>query len=256
MDKIKIDITMTACLRPEIVKKTLQTFSKYLFNDPDFDYRLIINIDETGSNEDCDYHDLIAEEIIQICKQSFSLINYNLRWENMSNFPKAFKWVWDQVDADYVFHLEDDWELLRHVNLKKMIGLMEKYRLLKILRLSAFHAGQDNMKNWNRFYPWNGEFYECPKNLIGGMAFSGHPSLIKSDWIYYVRKYLNGISNPEKQIKWRDRNIGPYIQNFRYGVFSEQNIGPTIVDLGRKWMIKTGWRKKGNKARFTKWIKI
>lgn len=253
MIKTKIDICMTACLRPKIIEKTLQTFSKYLFNDSDFQYRLLINIDYAGNvcvKENC----CVATDIIGIASSFFKDIIYKAG--KTPNFSKSFKWVWDQVDADYVFHLEDDWELLRPVSLKKMIALMEKYKLLKILRLSAFTAGKDNMKNWNRFYPWNGEFYECPKNLIGGLAFSGHPSLIKSDWVYYVRKYLNGVSNPEKQIKWRDKKIGPYIENFRYGVFSEQNIGPTIVDLGRRWMIQNGWRKEGNKARFIKWVKI
>lgn len=255
MKKTKIDICMTACLRPKIIEKTLQTFTKYLFNDPDFDYRLIMNIDYAGNiTKHSNLH--VGHCIEEIACNIFS--NYNITYNLITNpsFPKAFKWVWDQVDADYVFHLEDDWELLRPVSLKKMIALMEKYPVLKILRLSAFHAHKVNMKNWNRFYPWNGEFYECPKNLVGGMAFAGHPSLIKSDWVYYVRKYLNGVSNPEKQIKWRNRDIGPYIQNFRYGVFSEQNIGPTIRDLGRSWMIQNGWRKEGNKARFTKWVKV
>lgn len=247
--KKRIDITTTATLRPEILSRTLQTFAKYLFNNTNIEYRLIINIDLVG-HKDCS-----PLEVVKIARNYFSNVVYRIG--ETPSFPIAFKWVWDQVsiDADYVFHLEDDWALLRFVSIQNMIDLLEKYPDLMILRLSAFTATEKTLKNWNRFYPWNGEFYECPENLIGGMAFAGHPSLIKANWVRHVRCDLNGVSNPEKQLKWRDKNIGPYLTKFMYGVFSEQNIGPTIADIGRRWMINNNWRKAGSKACFKEWVK-
>ena len=89
--------------------------------------------------------------------------------------------------------------------------------------------------------------------MIGGLAFAGHPSLIKADWVRFVRQHLSGETNPEKQIKWRDSNIGPYILQFKYGVFGEPGKGPLVLDSGRKWMIQNGLKKAGSKAFFDTW---
>lgn len=245
---MNIDITTTATLRKELLENTLQSFAKYLFNDTDHEYRLIINIDCAGNSAQR------PDNILEVARKYFNNITANI--PDTPNFSKAFKWTWKQVTAPLVFHLEDDWELMRKIDLNSMIRLMSNDDKLAILRLSAFTASNTTMKNWNRFYPWNGVYYECPKELIGGLAFAGHPSLIKGDWVRFVVQHLNGISNPEKQIKGRDRNIGPYLQNFSYGVFSEQNVGPAIIDRGRPWMVQNNLVKEGSKAHFTKWVRV
>ena len=41
----------------------------------------------------------------------------------------------------------------------------------------------------------------------------------------------------------------------RYGVYIKQNSAPMVKDIGRDWMIKSGYRKAGNKAWFDQWEK-
>ena len=46
---MKIDITTTAIIRPEILRMTLHTFRKNLLHE--FDARLIINVDPIGETD-------------------------------------------------------------------------------------------------------------------------------------------------------------------------------------------------------------
>lgn len=241
-----LDITMTACKRPEILEKTLWSFSR-LMDLNKKETRLIINIDPVGE-------DVQDKVLVDICLAYFP--NTKFRLPREPSFPKAFKWVWEQVEAPYILHLEDDWELVRPAILKDITNLLHKYDNLMILRLPAFISGFNNMKNWNRFFPWNGEFFECPENLIGGLGFCGHPSIIKREFIKKAVEAIDDIRNPEKQLKWRNPIMGPFIMKKRFGVFSVPDSPPVIKDIGRRWMIKNGWRKEGAKAYFVKWKKV
>lgn len=241
-----IDITMTATRRPELIWKTLDTFlSRYFFRSNNC--RLIINVDPVG-------RDMRSFEIIELCKKYFQ--NIICRCPKEPSFPRAFKWVWSQADADFVFHLEDDWELLRFVNLNKMIEIMEINPDLAILRLPWKPTGQDSAKNWRYFFPWNGEFFECLEEHKREVGFCGHPSLIRGGFIRNTVKYIDENRNPEKQFHHGPLELMREIDKWRYGVFAEQNQPPAIRDIGRRWMIENNYRKMGNKALFTNWERI
>ena len=240
----KIDITMTATLRPEIIERTLSTFKQNLFkNHP---CRLIINIDPVGL-------DVKPMEIVDLCGRYFREITFNIAQQ--PSFPKAFIWTWQQVETDYLFHLEDDWCLLREVDLQKMLDLMEKHKDLATLRLSAKPSNKDNCKSWNKFLPWNGEFFECPENLIRTIGMSGHPSLIRGRFVKRTIVHLDDRSNPEKQFHhFGHMPIMQEVFKWRYGLFMGREEPKQIQDIGQRWLIDTDFRKNGpNKAFFTVW---
>ena len=241
-----IDITMTATRRPELIRKTLDTFLSRCFFRPN-DCHLIINIDPVGK-------DMRSIEIIDLCKKYFQ--NIICRCPEEPSFPRAFKWIWSQADSNFIFHLEDDWELIRPVNLYKMIEIMENNPDLAILRLPWKPTNTDSAKNWRYFFPWNGEFFECPEEHKREVGFCGHPSLVRSEFVRNTVKYIDENRNPEKQFHHGPPELMREIDKWRYGVFAEQNQPPVIRDIGRQWMIENNYRKMGNKALFTKWERI
>ena len=100
-------------------------------------------------------------------------------------------------------------------------------------------------------------FFEIPKEERGLLGFTGHPSLIRQSFINEVAPKLNPESNPEKQIKGKNKKFKHLFQDpYRYGVWGVRGKGPIVRDIGRKWMIKNGYRKKGSKAYFTEYIKV
>lgn len=241
-----IDITMTACRRPEILNRTLASFFGNLVGLAEADLRLIINIDPVG-------REVAAHDCIKVCERYFS--NMVIRTPDRPSFPKAFRWVWQQVEAPMVLHLEDDWEMVREASLEDMVRLFARDPFLMIMRLAAFRSEGETMKNWNKFFSWNGEYYEPPEEEKGLLAFCGHPSLIRKSFIEYVAPRLDPEKNPEKQIKGKNGKIGSFLLNFKYGVFSQPDTGPIVRDIGRQWMVQNGFQKKGPKAWFTEWEK-
>ena len=174
------------------------------------------------------------------------------------SFPKAFIWTWQQAshsDSGCIFHLEDDWELLRPVDLAKLFLLLHLYPDLSILRLSAFPSTANVCKNWDKFLYWNGTFFEVSPDLRGLLGFAGHPSLIRKEFVRTVLPWMDDTANPEKQIDGKNKYFGGYLRAHRYGVYIGQDSPPLVRDIGREWMIKAGYRKQGSKAWFTQWEK-
>lgn len=249
MEDILIDITMTACQRPEILKETLNSFFRNLLAPVQDRCRLIINIDPIGE-------DFSAYKIADIASAYFTR-NF-ICLPSTPSFPRAFKWCWDKVEAPWVLHLEDDWGLLAPVDITAMIAMMEKHRDLASLRLPKFSADCAFMKNWNLFFPWNGEFFECPDGYRRAAGFAGHPSLLRGEFVKKCAPLINETLNPEKQFHGDNDPLVMEVLNWRYGVWGQPNSNPLIKDLGEKWRVNNNFKKAGgiNKAFFTQWEKI
>jgi len=239
-----IDITITATQRADVLERTLATFKKNLFRDAGA--RIIINIDPVGPDQN-------SLKVLDVARAYFP-VQY-IRTPVKAEFSKAFVWTWRQICSEFVFHLEDDWELMRQVDLDAMIRIMKNNPDLAVLRLPFKPSDTDSMKNWKYFFPYNDEFFECPESLKRTVGFCGHPSLIRGEFVQNTVKYLDESKNPEKQFHHGHPEIMKEIDRHRFGVFAEPNQGPAIRDIGRKWMIENNYKKVGSKAFFTKWGK-
>lgn len=241
-----MQVTIIACRRHELLLKTLESFHVNLFRwveyaDP---WEAIINIDPVGIDKS-------AIDCIDVCNIFFKKVT--VRTPETPNFSEAFKWVWSKVTSEYVLHLEDDWKLLRKVDLGDVFDILETEPNLALLRLPQFKAGHDSMKNWNLHFPFNGRYYECPETLKMSAGFCGHPSIIRGEFVRRTWPHINTTINPEKQFHRGPKELMKEVARWRYGVYAKPNDPPAIQDLGRKWMIANKLRKQGNKAWFTRW---
>lgn len=245
-----VDVTITATTRISIFSRTISSFMENLFNDyldKGHKFRIILNVDPVGNEGSLEDFTRLMDKY---CSDTI------VTFPKYPNFPKAFKSVWKSITADYVFHLEDDWELLQKVDLLHLINILESEEDLAILRLAAFHAGLTTMKNWNKFFPYNGRYYECPEEMKTSLGFCGHPSLIKAEFVRNTVKFLDENRNPEKQFHSRGlTKIMQEVVKWRYGVYSVLEYPPLIRDIGRKWMVENNFKKEGCKAHFVNWEK-
>lgn len=242
----EIEVTMTATRRPELLQRTLVTFQKYLFKDRMKDFTLFLNVDPVG-------HEMNSWDIVRLCDDFFKEVVS--RCPQRPHFPTAFKWCWSNVNAPFVFNLEEDWELLVDIDLGALLKVFEEPDLM-VLRLS-FAPCYDTNKSWNHHLPWNGKFYEVPEENKGLLGFSGNPSMLRRQFVETGLKMLDGRGNPEKQLKWRP---GHELMKYRYGVYGYPGMPAAVKDIGRDWKIKNGWMKvdnegRDNKAFFTRWEK-
>lgn len=220
-----IDITMTATIRPEILKTTLESFCQNMFTDRS-KYRLIINIDPIGEDTKPKY-------ILYTAQKYFDNIVH--RYSTESNFTKAMIWSWSQVQSDYVFNLQDDWRLLRPINIDDMIEILNTNPKLASLRLN---------KNETPINNGDTDFTICPR-------ISLNPILFKSEFIKGVVPLMSSSENPEKQLRPSLKSErGRFIREWEHGIYIKESRDRIVDDIGRKWMNKTIYKKE---AGFTKW---
>ena len=239
-----IDITMTATRRPEIIEQTLSSFEKNLFEGHDAE--LILNIDPVGPGNPLD--------VLELAGRHFPV--KALRTPREASFPKAFQWAWSMAEAQYVFHLEDDWLLTRPVDLRKLMAILEIKKIASV-RLPAFPAGPETMKNWNKVFMWTGRYYAPPEGEEW-LGFCGHPSLIRGRFVQECAHLIDTSLNPEKQFHSGNPSLNEEFRKWKYVVYGEPAnppAPPLVVDIGRGWIEKSGWRKAGSKAWFTAWEK-
>ena len=219
----KIDITMTATIRPSILDKTLSSFCANLFKDTDR-CNLILNIDNIGEEKP-------REEVLKVASKYFKniIVNYSVE----PNFSKAVIWAFSQTTEKYVFNLEDDWILLKPINIDLMIECLEKYYSLVSLRLN-----KDKLESQKS----TGDYILSPLNML-----SLNPTLFKGDFIRSVYPLMNPNLNPEKQLR-KDHKTerGKYIAKWNYGIYTKETSSIVIIDIGRNWIKKTKYFKDGN----------
>ena len=235
----KVTICTTATFRKDIVERTFHSFFEKMFfmNPPE----VILNIDKIGIENET--HEDIIYAVAKYFKISKCFIPKN------PSFPRAFIQILSESETKYTFFLEDDWELIRNVDLAEMINIMDENPDLAVLRLPRWESSTF-CRQWNkREIPWNGSFFEIPDDLKGLLGFSGNPSLIRTSWLHNVLSFISPDRDPEKQIK--GRNV-PCFDGYRFGIFQKQNEGVAIVDIGSQWRILNKL-KKDSKSRFVTW---
>lgn len=250
-----LQITMTATCRPDILKQTLESFGKYCFRE--YPCNLIANIDPVG-------HGSVGETAMVI-RNHFP--NALINTPETPSLINGFKWCWDEFDADYLFNLEDDWELLRECPIEDMIAKMESIPKLASLRLSLWdsqdssvRAVYSSMAEHNSI-PWNAEdgFCEVPDWNKPRLATSGHPSLYNGAWVRQIRYILGAGLNPEKVL--RIHPVAKQIQKqWRFGIWIKPNEQAMIRDIGKTYKHdhhykKAGGVMSGNKEWFSYWEK-
>jgi hypothetical protein len=245
----KIDITMPTTLRPGILKRTLDSFCSNLFTDEKC-YRFIFNVDPIGEKR------VTSDSIVELVKSYFSNILYNL--PKSPHFPKAFKWCWDQVEADFVFHMNEDWELIRKIDINDMIRLhLENPRLanLRLLKLAVPEANPENqIKLLSGKYKYENDMLIAINNHN---QYSTNPQFIKGTFVKLVRPYINNKLNPETQLKMRlgSKELHNIMKEWDIGIYSKPGDSKCIQEIGKDWKFKHGFEKNGE-AEFTTWKRI
>ena len=244
-------VTITATRRLDVLHKTLSSMMENLLWRSKCD--AIITVDPVGHEQDT------AQKAVKLVEHYMPVLCS--REALKPHFGEAFSAVWNMAarhhkDYDYVFHLEDDWELTQDVEIRTMVKILEIEEDLALLRLPQFKSTLTDMKNWDKFFPWNGRYFECPDELRQGVGFCGHPSLIKMKFVRLCAPHIIPTINPEKQFHGGNQPLLDEVMKWRYGVYSRPNHPAYIQDLGREWMVKHKYKKVGSKAFFTEWEKV
>ena len=226
-----IDITMTACSRPKLIEKVFISLKKYM---PDIELRLIINIAKAGTGNYTQY------DVIDVVKRYFS--NFIVRVQNNSNQTDGLFWAWNNAQSSFVLNWEDDWELLQHIDLDKLISYFDKHISLASILLLRKDKPNEGFSN------------KLDDNLYERYAYlGGPPSLIRHQFMKKVLSYMKSDEHFNQTIKCSQ--IRELLYKWRFGVYAPDNLA-CVRDLGIIWKQENGIKSGRTIKEGTVWKKI
>lgn len=197
----KISFTTTALVRPEIIEKTYASFSKNLVGIDLSKCTLYINIDPIPNNAN-------PMPVIKIARKFFGEVC--VRIPMSPNFSSAVNWCWESANTPYIFHLEDDWLLLKEIDIQKTIKLFDKGALEVVFKAYA---------------------YEYDRLVLS-------PAIWKRDLYKTFAGKLDININPEIQL--RNKKFAA-----TFGISNIKSVGkrPIVRDIGREWLVGRNLKK-------------
>lgn len=231
----QIDLCIIAGRRPALLKKTLASFSKNMFNTLELN-KVYVNIDPIFGDEDN------ANECVDIVKEfRFDAIIFQ---PEEPNFCAAVKRLWAKTNAEFVLHLEDDWIVLTEVK-ESALKPFENNSIMQV----SFHSAS---QNWD--VGKNGNFHarKEKKRFLGIKfkssasipLFSTSPSLLRGTFARKSALLMNDKWDPEKQFySGVNVELERFAAPFKKYIFSP-NGAPIIEGIGRLWRDERGIKKE------------
>ena len=246
-----MDICMTAVRRPEVIEKTLKSFTENLFTKPE-DHRLIVNIDPIGE-------DVSFDKITNIIKKYFP--NYLAYMPEEPSFPKALIWVWSQINTKFIMHIEDDWIIRRPIPLQKLLDPLQNNKDLACVRLYKHNI--QNKINPILFgsceYKYHSDYnYLTPVPGTNNWKnqFGLNPVMIKKKFIDDALPLLVDNKNPEKQFRENNPLMSNILKKWTFGVYGKPgDLQYVWGKNGLHWREKSGLMKPKEGKGFITWVK-
>jgi hypothetical protein len=209
-----IQVTCTARIAPKLLEITFSSFSDGLLSQ--FKQKeLFINIDPIGGSKNQ------IDDVLIICNKYFDSVTFNC--PSVGNFSKAAKWAWEQVNAEFFLHLEDDWLLNKKISKTKLIHELFSTENVASVRLNKQRSIKD----------------KCLQKI------SLNPILIKTTYIKQALSLYSENLDPEKQLSIPPlSNHLKHWKHLAYGEKKRGNLeGGFVTDIGKYWRKSQGLTK-------------
>jgi len=207
---MKLQFSTCALCRPELIEKTYNSWTNKMKG---VNYKKTTLFIDIAPIPEEDAHK--REEVLKIAKSYFGNVIYNLPSER--NFPKAMDWCWSSASSDFLFHLEDDWELNREFHINDIFYIMDKKPYIQ--QISIRHLDHD----------WRGITFSP------GLLKKHYYKTFAGKFIHNQDKkvYMSYQGNPEafmRQIQW---DVGITFENVI--LYPEQQDQRIVTDIGALW---------------------
>jgi len=219
---VALEFAGTECVRPEIARRSYESFQRNLQGVNWRGSTLYLNIDPVPKGTD-------PGAMVQVAEQFFGRVVHRSPPE--ANFPRAVKWTWAATKGDYLFYLQADWLLARPVNVHEMLAILADPAWDAVnVRRSAGHQTDHTL---------------CLS-----------PVLLRAAVARSLAMQFNMADSPEAQLRTPEfrpggRGLGVGLHSFHWPA-----SGPApLVDIGRPWMAEHGYRKAGG-TRFVVWERM
>lgn len=211
-----VTLVITSCNRFELLKETLESFSKY----NTYPLKEIIIIEDSGNNE---IKKTIPDEWLENTK---IIVNE----QNLGQI-KSIDLAYQEVNTDYIFHCEDDWLFYRSGFIEDSLTILESDKSILTVWL------RDIDKDIHQNYPFhhilneknieNIVFYQLGSDDPNWRGFTFNPTLKrKSDYKRLTNYYRPNLGSASTE---------SFLSNFY------EAIGMSTVVLKNSAVTHLGW---------------
>lgn len=226
----KIDVTVPAVLRPEVLRHSLQTMCEGLLTDRDR-YRLLINIDPVG--------DGTVDDMMAVCREYFGDVLANV--PAVGSLNNALKWLWSTATSEYVFYTEDDIRLERPIDIDKMVMILNGNSKLAYLQVPHYPLVGRNA-DWkfiqHTYQDGAGWF-----KRIGDYKFALQPALIRRAFVRRAAGLINCATDPEIQFHNKNPKLAALVAEWEYGTYGKPGDVKACQDFGTSRKRGSMWYK-------------
>lgn len=238
-----IDITMTAIdLRPEILEETLISLVKNLvYNKP---LRLIID-NAIGSYTPFKHYNLY-----EVANTYFDNTHLTYRMIEDSKQAEAIRWMWSRSDSDFVLHWEDDWVLIKKLDLNLVKDLFKIFPGTGMIYFDRYQKSVLDYPGYKGVFTkvFNSFYYREE-----GKSLGGPPALLRKD---YKESVLTIMKDTEcLDITSRTKKAQELLKKWDIGVYTgESGRGNLVKDIGKAWRDSKGLKMVKDTPRGVTWI--
>lgn len=216
---IPIEFTISATIRPELHRKSYESFRKHL-KYVDWDNSVAyLNIDPVPV-ESIE----MIEDCISIAEEYFGTVISFI--PKSPHFTVAMKHLWSLPNGEYFFNLEDDWILTEDVSIVKLVSMLKESSIYSMINLRAYPQITDNR-----------------------ICLS--PGLLLTSFGNTAAKLWDINYNPETQIRNGYNCEIPELLKHKSMHWPGHQI---ITDIGRDWIKNTEYYRTDGKT-FLTWNK-
>jgi len=216
---MNVSFTTTATIRPEILELTYASFKKNLRGVNMRDCCLYLNIDPAPK----DSVDRIAE-VVSVAKSFFGQVV--TRTPKQPNFCSSVKWLWGSSSSEYIFHLEDDWDMIFPVDLNNVIRMFQEKASLQQVRLRK--PGKEDTLH------------------LYGLS----PCIIRKSFYSVAARKLSDAANPERQLRHAEKIGLPAKSSKTVRVWPNYIV---VADIGQTWRKSRNIDKGPDENKFVAW---
>lgn len=197
----KIDVAITATIRPDVLELTLSSFYKKFLHQFQAT-RLIVNVDPLGEEGRA------AEDVLAVCRRySPEVVS---RCPSQPSFGSAVEWCWDQVQSAVFLHLEDDWLLKKQIPWEQVCARLAASDDIAAVRFNLTrNPGSDPPRS---------------------PCLSLNPSVIRRAFIEQALPLFASGLDPEKQF----RNCAP-LAHWKFLYHGAPGESASVIDIGKYW---------------------
>lgn len=246
---MRVDICMTAALRPDIVVQTLESLKKNinLMVSAAFFHslRLVVDIANVG---DPQYTQQDVLDAIHQTVPGWDVIARALPEGSVQ--AEALRWTWKTSDAPCILQWEDDWTLEKEVSMQVLLRAFLSFKRLGMLYLDRAGKSVLDYGGYSKgtFEKVGNGFYRRKK----GKSLGGPPAVLSRQYINAVMPLLDGVTCLD--VLSQGKKAQKVLSNWELFVFTGlDNKGNLVQDIGKEWRAKRGLKMVKNTERGVTW---